>query len=169
MTRRFAFLLCCAALLAACHSDSNSPAAASVVAQMKRPPPAKRGPSPEELTAGMVEAVTLVKSTVPVAVKFDLPSRPVVGQPAAVSIAVMPQIVADTATVEAKSAEQVVIAPGNESVEMAPVDPTQVYRHRIQFVAKTAGVQLLELRVTLKHDDISETRDFSVPVIVAAN
>jgi len=117
----------------------------------------------------MVEAVTLVKSTVPVAVKFELPVKPVVGQPAEVTIAVMPQIAADRATLVAKGSDALALTPGVAPFEMPSVDPTQVYRHSIKFMPNAAGVQLLDLSVALKHDDITETRDFTVPIIVAAN
>ena len=82
--------------MAACHGESgDAPVAASTATHA--PAPVKRGPTPEELTAGMVEAVTVGKSTLPVLVKFDLPARPVVGQPLEVIVAVMPQVAAEDA------------------------------------------------------------------------
>jgi len=132
-----------------------------------RPTAVKRGPTPEELTAGMVEAVTMGKSTVPVAVKFDLPQRPTAGQPVEVTIAVMPQIEADPATVAITGSDSLVLEPGSGPIEIPAVEPTQVYRHTVKLTPTAEGVQLLDLTVTLKHDEIVETRQFAVPVIVA--
>ncbi len=160
-------LICAFLLLAACHGDATPPPVAAVTPHFKRPPPVKRGPTPEELTAGMVEAVTLGKSAVPVAVKFDLPQSPTVGQPAEITVAVMPQIQADPATLVVTGSDALVLAPGSEPVEIPAVEPTQVYRHSIMLTPTVEGVQLLGLSVTLKHDEIVETREFSVPIIVA--
>jgi len=161
------FLISVVLLLAACHGDATPPPVANVTPHFKRPPPVKRGPSPEELTAGMVEAVTMGKSTVPVAVKFDLPQQPTVGQPTEVTVAVMPQIEADPATLVVTGSDALVLAPGTEPVEIPAVEPTQVYRHSILLTPTVEGVQLLSLSVTLNHDDMVETREFSVPIIVA--
>jgi hypothetical protein len=155
-------------LLAACHGEANDTPAAHAAPQLNGAPSVKRGPSPEELTAGMVEAVTMGKSTVPVAVKFDLPQKPVAGQPVDITIAVMPQVEADPATVAVAGSDSLVLAQGSGPIEIPAVEPTQVYRHNIKLTPTAEGVQLLGLSVTLKHDEIVETREFAVPLIVAA-
>jgi hypothetical protein len=160
-------LLCAVALFAGCHGDTSQAPQVTSVPRIKAPPATKRGPSPEELTVGMVEAVTMGKSTVPVAVKFDVPERPVVGQPAEVVVAVMPQISADLALLTVKASDGLPLADAASPIEMPSVEPTQVYRHNVKVVPNAEGVQLLELDVALKHDDVTETRVFSVPLIVA--
>ncbi len=165
MSRGIAFLFCTAVLLAGCHGDSSAPALGDVTQHFKKPP-VKRGPSPAELTAGMVEAATVGHSSVPVGVKFDIPQKPVVGQPTEVILAVMPQIEADPATLVVTGSDSLVLAPAGP-IEMPAVEPTQVYRHNVQLTPTAEGVQLLALSVSLKHDDVLETRTFSVPVIVA--
>src|SRR5258707_15419451 len=88
-----------AVLLAACHGEpKQAPAVTTAPAAVA--PVVKRGPTPEELTAGMVEAVTIGKSTAAVAVKFDLPQRPPVGKRFDVVIAILPQIAANSAGVQ---------------------------------------------------------------------
>jgi hypothetical protein len=160
-------LVCATLLLASCHGDSGSTSIANADQPVNRPTPVKRGPTPDELTAGMVEAVTMGKSTVPVAVKFDLPSRPTAGQPVDVTIAVMPQIEADPATVMVTGSDALVLDPRSGPIQIPAVEPTQVYRHNVKLTPTAEGVQLLDLTVTLKHDDIDETRHFAVPIIVA--
>jgi hypothetical protein len=127
----------------------------------------KPGPTAAEQTAGMVEAVTVGKSTVPVTVKFDLPARPMVGQPLEVSLAVLPRIGADSAVIAIEESAGWQLAPGSASISIPAVQPGQVYRQTVTVTPTAVGVQLLGLQVSLKHDEVSETRTFSVPVIVA--
>ncbi len=158
--------LCAALLLSACHGDSSqAPAAGPMHVSSKRT--VKRGPTPEELTAGMVEAVSIGKSTAPVGMKFELGSRPIVGQPFDVVVALMPQIPADPAVLQVSGSDGLEL-PAGGPIEIPAVEPTQVYRHTITLMPTAAGVQLLNLHVSLQHDDITESRAFALPVIVAA-
>lgn len=162
-------LPCAVVLLAACHGDSGQAPLDKPARQESAPVAVKRGPTPGEMTAGMVEAATLGKSTVPVAVKFELLQRPMVGQPLEIVVAVMPQIAANSATVQVTGSNGLQMGPDEGPIDVPSVDPTEVYRHSIKMTPTTEGVQLLDLSVSLKHDEITETRVFSVPVIVAAN
>ena len=158
--------LVAAVLLAACHGESKQ-APAVTAAPAAVAPVVKRGPTPEELTAGMVEAVTIGKSTAAVAVKFDLPQRPSVGRRFDVVIAVLPQIAASSAMVQVVGSEGLQLAPNFAPIEIPSLDPTQVYRLSIPVTPTADGVHLLGLSVSLKQDDLAESRSFSVPIIVA--
>jgi len=159
--------LVAAVLLAGCNGESKQ-APAVTVAPAAVAPPIKRGPTPEELTAGMVEAVTIGKSTAPVAVKFDLPQRPSVGKRFEIVIAVLPQIAASSAMVQVSSSEGLQLAPNTTPIEIPSLDPAQVYRLNIPLTPTADGVHLLGLSVSLKEDDVTESRSFSVPIIVAS-
>jgi hypothetical protein len=153
-------------LLAACHGEpKQAPAVTAAPAAVA--PVVKRGPTPEELTAGMVEAVTIGKSTAAVAVKFDLPQRPSVGKRFDVVIAVLPQTAASSALVQVVGSEGLQLAPNFAPIEIPSLDPTQVYRLSIPLTPTADGVHLLGLSVSLKQDDLAESRSFSVPLIVA--
>jgi hypothetical protein len=156
-----------AVLMAACHGEPKQ-APAVTTAPAAAAPVVKRGPTPEELTAGMVEAVTIGKSTAAVAVKFDLPQRPAVGKRFDVVIAVLPQIAANSAVVQVVGSEGLQLAPNFAPIEIPSLDPTQVYRLSIPVTPTSDGVHLLGLSVSLKQDDLAESRSFSVPIIVAA-
>ena len=156
-----------AVLLTACHGDPKQPPAVTL-APAAVAPVVKRGQSPEELTAGMVEAVTIGKSTAPVAVKFDLPQRPSVGKRFEIVIAVLPQIAASSAIVQVTGSEGLQIAPNLAPIEIPSLDPGQVYRLTIPVTPTADGVHLLGLSVSLKQDDSAESRSFSVPIIVAS-
>ena len=155
-------------LLAACHGDSSQAPQPKLAAPAKAPAAVKRGPTPEELTAGMVEAATLGKSTVPVAVKFDLSERPAVGQPLEIVIAILPQI-AGSVTLQVSGSDGLQLAPGVGAIQIPSVEPTQAYRVTVATTPTADGVQLLGLDVSVTHDDTTETRSFAVPVIVAAS
>jgi hypothetical protein len=163
-----AITLCGAlAVLAGCQKDSGTAPAATRAAHARAQASA-HGPTPEEMTAGMVEAVTQGRSQAPVSMKFDLPSRPVEGQPLQVAIALLPQIAAGRATVDVSASDGLQLATADSEFEFASVDPTQVYRHSIQVTAAAEGVYLLTLNVSLKHDPFDDTRVFSVPIIVGS-
>jgi hypothetical protein len=159
--------LCALAFLAGCQKDSGTAPAARKAAHARAQASAQSGLTPEEMTAGMVEAATQGKSQAPVGMKFDLPQRPVEGQPVEVAIALMPQIAANKATVDVSASDGLQLGAEDNEFEFAAVEPTQVYRHSIKVIPSAEGVYLLTLNVSLKHDPLDDTRVFSVPIIVA--
>ncbi len=160
--------MCAALLLAACHGSDSNPAPETGVSKLpaKAPQAAKRGPTPEELTAGMVEAVGVGKSSVPVTLKFDLPTRPEIGQPLEIVLGVLPQEPASAASLKVSGSEGLQPAPGNAVVDVGAVDPAEAYRVTVTVTPTAEGVQFLAVEVDLKHDDVTDTRSFSIPVIV---
>ena len=168
MTYARLLLLCAVVALAACHHDSGQSPAGKAAPAKRASAAAKKGPTPEELTAGMVQAVTQGKSQVPVTVKFDLLQRPAVGQALDIDIAMLPQIAADQATVLVTGSDGLDVATDSRQIDFAAVEATQVYRHKISVTPTAAGVYFVEFAVTLAHDAISESRSFSAPIIVEA-
>jgi hypothetical protein len=161
------FTLCAIAMLAGCHRDPASAPTVKAAPKAHAPLAAKAGPTPQEMTAGMVEAATQGKSVAPVALKFDLLQRPVRGQPLEVAIALLPQVVASSATIQVTGSEGLQLAEGDGQIEFAAMDPSQVYRHNIKLTPTAEGVFLLNLSISLKHDQTADSRNFSVPIIVA--
>jgi hypothetical protein len=167
MKLRLIVLLAIAAS-AGCHRQSaTAPAVpakpkAGVRAAADKP----QGQSPQELTAGMVEAVVQSKSQAPVDLKFDLPERPVEGQPLEVAIALLPQIAAGSATVAVTGSDGLKLDPGEGQFEFAAVEADRVYRHSIKMTPTAGGLNLLTLTVSLQHDQTADLRVFSVPLLV---
>jgi hypothetical protein len=158
---------CGLAALTACHRNSGTTPAARSAAHVKAPAAPSPGPTAREQTAAMVEAATVGKSQVPVSLKFEVLQRPVQGQPLEVAIALLPQIPAHPATIEVTGSEAVQIGAGEHQIQFDEVEPAQVYRHSIKLTPTAEGVFLLTLNVSLKHDQMADTRVFSVPIIVA--
>jgi hypothetical protein len=160
-------IFCGLAALAACHRNSGTTPAPKSTAHVKAPAAPAPGPTAREQTATMVEAATVGKSQVPVSLKFEVLQRPVQGQPLEIAIALLPQIPAHPAIIEATGSEGVQMGAGERQIEFAEVEPQQVYRHSIKLTPTAEGVFLLTLNVSLKHDQMADTRAFSVPIIVA--
>jgi hypothetical protein len=74
---------------------------------------------------------------------------------------------AGSATLQVSGSDGLQLAPGVGPVEIPSVEATQAYRVTIATTPTIAGVQLLGLSVALTHDDSTETRTFSIPLIVA--
>lgn len=159
-------IICAAAAITACHGDSGAPAAPAPAPHISTPALAKKGPTAAELTVGMVEAAAQGKSQLPVQLKFDLPQRPSVGQVLDVTIAVMPQIDAGAASIEVTGGDGLTVAPGATPIDLPAVEAGQVYRQSVKVTPTADGVLLLGLTVSVKHDEMTESRAFSIPLIV---
>jgi hypothetical protein len=157
--------LCAAAIaLSACHKDSGTaPAVAPAIPKM--PVMQRRGPSVAEQTAGMVEAAVQGKSQAPVQLKFDLAQRPKVGQSLEISLALIPQVDASPATVQVSGGDDVTVAAGASTFDIATAEAGQVYRQSVNVTPTAEGVLLVAVSVSLKHDEITDVKAFSIPII----
>jgi hypothetical protein len=162
-------ILLAIAASAGCHRESGTAPAvhAKPKTGIRSAVPSDHGPSAQELTAGMVEAVAQGKSQVPITLKFDLLERPVEGQPLEVAIALLPQIAARSAKVSVVASDGLKLEPGGEQFEVTGIEAAQVYRHSIKVTPAADGLSLLTLSVSLQQDLASDARTFSVPILVA--
>jgi len=168
MTRIQVLLLCAvAAALSACNRDSESPAPNGAAAHVnpKAPVVARSGPTAAEQTAGMVEAANQGKSQVPVDLKFELGARPKVGQMLDINLALIPQIAASPASIQVNDADGLTVAPGTNQVDIPSAEAGEVYRHTVKVTPNAEGVLLVGVTVLLKHDEITDQRAFSIPII----
>ena len=90
------------------------------------------------------------------------------GEPLEIAIALLPREPAGPATVEVSGPEGLQVPAGENKFEFASVEPEQVYRRSIRLTPTAEGVFLLKLTVNLKHDQLADTRIFTVPMIVGA-
>jgi hypothetical protein len=152
--------------LSACGGETHPAPAPAPAPQMKAAPVAKKGPSPEELTTGMVEAAAQGKSPVAVSLKFDLAERPKLGEPLEVNLALISQTAGGSATVEVTGADGFDVGSGTGQFEIPQVDTGEVYRHTLRVTPNAEGVAFIGLTVTLKRDEITDSKAFSIPIIV---
>jgi hypothetical protein len=160
-------LLCTVALLGACHKDSGSGDAANSApqAKIKAPVVAKSGPTAAEQTAGMVEAAVQGKSALPAELKFDLPQRPKVGQTQQVDLALIAQVPGNPATIQVSGADGLSVDPAASQLDIPATEAGEVYRHTVNITPTAEGVLLLGVKVSLKHDEVTDAKSFSIPII----
>jgi hypothetical protein len=166
MTGAQVLLLCAMLAVAACNRDSGSTAAPNPVAHIKPKAAAPTQPATAaEQTAGMVEAASQGKSSVPVELKFDIAQRPKVGQPLDIDLALIAQIPASLATIQVSGADDVSVAPGAKQFDISSEEAGEVYKHTVNVTPNAEGVVLLGVTVLLKHDEVVDQRVFSIPII----
>jgi hypothetical protein len=153
-------------LLAACHSKERQEAATALAAK-NAAAAAKHVATAAEQTATMVEAATIGKAAVPLELKFELSERPVAGKPFTVSLALIPGMAAQSATLQFGDSPGLVLADASER-PIGPVAPDTPYREEVQLSAAADGVYFLGLTATVRHEDTVDTRTYSIPIIVAA-
>jgi hypothetical protein len=169
MTNASVLTLLIATALCACHGDTDSAPESQPASRSNINANVKKGPSAQELTIGMVQAASLGKSQVPVELKFDVLQRPSVGHALEIALALLPQIAASPATLQMTVSDGLSVAAGSDTLEIPSVETAEVYRRTVRLTPRAEGMQFLDVTVTMKHDEISESREFSVPLIVAAN
>jgi hypothetical protein len=160
-------MLCTVMAIGACHRDSGTAPPPAPKPQVSVPLIAKRGPNAEELTGGMVEAASQGKSQAPVKLKFELQQRPTLGQSLDINLAVLPQIDASSADIQIAGGIGLALPPGaTTQIDLATVEAGHVYRQSVKVTPNLEGVLLLSLTILLKHDEIIESRMFSIPLVV---
>ena len=168
MTRSIQVLLMCAvAALSACNRDSSPAPPGNAATQVKPKAPAvvKTGPTAAEQTAGMVQAVAQGKSQAPVELKFDLGNRPKVGQALQINLAPIPQIPASPASIQVNGADGITVDAGANQFDIPAAEAGEVYRETVSVTPNAEGVLLVGVTVSLKHDEITDSKAFSIPII----
>ena len=114
----------------------------------------------------MVQAAAQGKSPLPVALKFELTQRPKVGQALQINLALIPQVDGGPATIKVNGGDGVNVAPGAKQFGYSSeVEAGDVYRQTVSVTPTDEGVLLLGVTVSLKHDEITDLKAFSIPII----
>ena len=114
----------------------------------------------------MALAPALGKSSLPLDMKFELADRPKIGQVLEINLAFVPQIAGGPVTVQVTDSDGLDAVQGDKQFEISEVEAGEVYRHTLHMTPTTDGVLLINLSVALKHDEVTDSKAFSVPVIV---
>ena len=166
----FRVLLACIALaLGACGGGSGGDTGSTVQLHKKKSAQADQpGPTREKQTAGMVSAASSARSAEIADLKFDIPSRPEPGKPVEVELALLPLTESPSATMEMSGSEGLTVAAGQSVVNFSDVGRSRVFRSSVAVTPAAEGVYFLNVLVSFKNLDFTDTRSFSVPLIVTA-
>jgi hypothetical protein len=163
---RTILVLCSVLLAAACNRDGGNSLLGRPATAPKSSLATKKGPSADQQTAGMTVAVGIGKAVLPLQLKFELADRPKSGQPLDINLALLPQIPADSALIQVSASDGLEVSKTQGEVALPAIDEGAVYRETVQVTPTKEGVLLVSVNLTLKHDDIEETKSYSVPIIV---
>jgi len=149
-----------ATLLFACGADDKPQATASA-------PPVKHDKAPVDPTATMAHAVTMGSSSVPVDLKYEILSKPLVGSPIEIELAVVPKVGADSMSVAYVASPGLTLstdsAPAIEAVKAGKIE-----RVKFSAVAHEATVFYVTVTATIYTAGSSSARNFAIPIIVSA-
>jgi hypothetical protein len=148
-----------ALLLSACGSDE--PQVAASVA------PVKRAQVPDDPTAKMARAVTVNGATVPVNLKYEILTKPVVGMPVEIELAVMPSQSGDSMTVAFVGSAGLTLS-ADAAPPMNAVKAGQIERVKFSAQAQQATVFYVTVTATVNSAGTSSVRSFAIPLIMSA-
>jgi hypothetical protein len=155
------------ALLSACGEDSEPTAQGP--AATPAPTPAATASEVEEATRGMVAGVAPGRAADAVVdLKFELKSRPEVGKPLTIDIALLPNVATDVMNVTYLANEGLTVQTSNLPSRYERVQRGSVYRHQATVIPKDNGVFSLSAIVMVQTEAGDVTRTFSIPVVVGA-
>jgi hypothetical protein len=144
-----------ASLIAACGSDE--PTVAPVAAQ-------KKVETPIDPTAKMGRAVTVGKSTVPIEVKYEMASKPIVNEPVEIELALISSTGADSVGIALAGTPGLTVSADT----LPPVDnlkPSTPEHVKFTAMASEESVHYVTVTATLYTAGTSSPRTFAVPII----
>jgi hypothetical protein len=116
-------------------------------------------------TARMARAVGGGKPGAAVDLKYEFLSRPAVGKPVEVELALIPNAGVKSLAITVSGMEGVTLA-GNLTADFTDVKAGQPYKHQFSLLADRAGVFYLTVAAITKIGGASMGRTFSVPFVV---
>ena len=157
------FILAALIAIAGCSSDPESEAQ-----QAAAPAPEtaqQTAPVEDDPVAKMARAVTGGKPGASVDLRYEMQSRPEVGKPTEVEIALIPN--AGVESMDAKiSGMDGVSVSGDLEVTFSPVEQGKPYTHTFTMLPERAGVYYLTVSVSSQIGGASMGRTFSIPLVV---
>jgi hypothetical protein len=159
----------CAALAAACLSACGSANSSADTAGITHRGPAKAHrppPKPADPTAGMSTAVATMKGASGINVKFQLESRPAVGQPLSVDFALVPDPSVVAVSGKFDGDDGLKLLDGAQLPVVEKPAPGTPIRHTVTVVPSKDGIYTVtaSLMVTAAGDD-ARLHTFAIPII----
>jgi hypothetical protein len=113
----------------------------------------------------MASAVATSKTAAAVDLKYDLPTKPAVGQPFDLTLSFEPRLAAETLDVEITEASGLAVS-GDLPSHFAPVEAGQSYRSRLVVQGNAPGMYYVSLLAKMGTKVQSDARTFSIPIVI---
>ena len=158
-----------AALAVACGGGDGKPAAKAAKSAAAAGEASKKvAETPGKVADdGLANAVAVGKTAAAVDLKYDLPTRPAVGQPFEVELVFLPRIPADTLDVQATGMPGLIVA-GGATAAFAPVAVGERYVAKLLLQVPEPGLYYVGVTAKLTTKSQTDARTFSVPVVIGA-
>ena len=115
--------------------------------------------------AHMANAVETSKSTAPIDLKYDLPTKPDVAQPFEIELTFQPRMQADALELEFTDMPGLILV-GARTAKFEKVVPGEAYATRLLVRADAPGLFYISVVAKMVTQVQTEARAFSVPVVV---
>ena len=166
-------LLVAAALCTACQNDSTADLAATAPAKTTVAKAAKvvdqasdSVEDAEKLTADMVHGVSPGKPTAPVDLKFSLATKPTLGKPLTVDVALIATDISDSMTLSVQTSEGLEVDAATSLMNFPKSAVGALYRHKLKVTPHAEGAFFVNILVTTAIVGGAQSRSFSIPVLV---
>lgn len=113
----------------------------------------------------LAEAVADGKTTAPVNMRYDLLSKPALGQPFEVELSFETRLPADSLDIVLTEAPGLVIV-GNKTVNFTPVEGGQTYTTKVLVQGDKPGLYYIGIVANMATKVQTESRAFAIPVVV---
>lgn len=155
--------------LGACGKDMGSNSG-TMPAQAPSPgdDAAATGDGVADATRDMVAGVTTGKAGGLVDLKFKIKSRPELGQPLAIDIAILPKVASELMRANFIASEGLTVRTSPVPADYQQVQPGAIFRHELTVVPRENGVYFVSAIVLVQTDAGDVARTFSIPVVVGA-
>lgn len=167
IARSVALVVLASALATGCGSKDEQAASTAPPAAAPAPAPAAPPVSAEqqEKDARMANAVVDGKATAPVDLHYDLLSKPAPGQPFEVEMSLRPRVDADALDVQVAESTGLTIA-GERTARFAAVESGKDYSLKVLVQGAAPGIYYIGVTASISSKVQTETRAFSIPVVI---
>ena len=118
-----------------------------------------------EKESRMATAVVDSKTTAPVDMKYDLPSKPGLGEPFEIELAFDARSPADMLEVEITEAPGLTVV-GDKTLKFAPVEGGQSYTAKVLVKGDNPGLYYIGVVAKMSTKVQTESRAFAIPVVI---